>query len=200
MNDKIKRLSDLPDVEEMAASLAADSTRNGYKNKIYKAQSDQHKGVQLAEDTRAKREMLQETTLRPRLDLKDTDAVKKRVFQYMEAAELAKVFPSVSGLALAFGCSRQNLNQFLLSHPSHPTTDFIQQTKECFADIISNAALYGSANPIMSIFVLKNNHGFVDRVDLAAVAQPVVDEEEYSPDEIRARYLIDTPTEESENE
>jgi len=184
----IKPLSDLPEVEEMAASFAADSTRNGYTSKIYKAQSDALKGEQLAADNRAKRETLQKSTRRPRLDLKDTETVQARTWEYMEATELAKVFPSVSGLALAFGCSRQNLNQFLLAHPSHPTTEFIQQVKEAFADLLSNAGLYGSANPIMSIFILKNSHGFVDRVDLAAVTQPV-DAEEYDADAIRRRYL-----------
>ncbi|MDR1003194.1 MAG: DNA-packaging protein [Oscillospiraceae bacterium] len=184
-------MNELPTVDEMAVTLAADSNRNGYKGKLYKEQSDQHKGEQLAEVTHAKREVLQEAANRPHIDLKDTQAVQERTFAYMEAAEQAKVFPSVSGLALAFGCSRQNLNQFLLAHPSHPTTDFIQQVKEAFADILQNAGLYGSANPIMSIFILKNSHGFVDRVDLAAVAQPM-EEQEFDADEIRRRYLLDT--------
>jgi hypothetical protein len=182
-------MSELPSVDEMAASLAADSTRNGYKTKIYKEQSDLHKGEQLADVTHEKRQVLQEAVQRPRIDLQNTKDVQTRTFEYMEAAEQAKVFPSVSGLALAFGCSRQNLNQFLLAHPSHPTTDFIQQVKEAFADILQNAGLYGSANPIMSIFILKNNHGFVDKIDLAAVAQPA-EEQEYSAEEIRKRYTL----------
>lgn len=190
MTKGIKPMSELPTVDDMAASLAADKSRNGYTSKLYKAQSDAHKGEQLAEDNRAKREMLQESTRRPRLNLKDTAAVQARTFEYMQATELAKVFPSVSGLALAFGCSRQNLNQFLLTHPSHPSAEFIQQVKEAFADIICNAGLYGSSNPIMSVFVLKNNHGFVDRVDIAPVTQVQTDDD-YDAEAIRRRYLLD---------
>ncbi len=183
-------MSDSPIVKSMAETLTAEKKNNIHKAKQYKEVSDEHKGKQLAADSRTKREMLQESTLRQRLDLKDTTAVQERTWEYMKATEIAKVFPSVSGLALAFGCSRQNLNQFLLAHPTHPTTDFIQQVKEAFADIISNAGLYGSANPIMSIFILKNNHGFVDRLDLAPVTQAPTDGD-YDVDAIRKRYLLD---------
>lgn len=177
--------------QSMAKALTAEKQKNGYKSKLYKAQSDEHKGNQLVADIHSKREILQKTTLRPRLDLKDTSAVQARTWEYMEATEVAKVFPSVSGLALAFGCSRQNLNQFLLAHPNHATTDFIQQVKEGFADIICNAGLYGSANPIMSVFVLKNSHGFVDRLDVAPVVQNTFDTDVIDVEAIRKRYLLD---------
>ncbi|MFV0351840.1 MAG: terminase small subunit [Oscillospiraceae bacterium] len=183
-------MSDSITAQSMAKVLAAEKQANNHKSKMYKELSDAHKANQLAADSCTKRKMLQESTVRTRLDLKDTPSVQARTFEYMEATEIAKVFPSVSGLALAFGCSRQNLNQFLLAHPTHPTTDFIQQVKEAFADIISNAGLYGSANPIMSIFILKNNHGFVDRLDLAPVAQTPTDGD-YDVEAIRKRYLLD---------
>ena len=92
------------------------------------------------------------------------------------------------GLAAALGCSRQNLNRWLLSHAEHPTANFINMAKDVMADLLVDSSLHNNSNPIMSIFVLKNNHGFADRVEVAPIT-PERRDSDYDPDDIRRRYL-----------
>ena len=127
----------------------------------------------------------------PRVDLSDTEKVQERTFMYLEACAQSSSFPSVMGLSGAMGCSRQNLNQWLLSHPGHPTTDFVNMTKDVMADILTNASLFNSANAIQVIFQLKNHFEHSDRVEIAPIVQNQPDTD-YNAEEIRARYLIDT--------
>jgi thioredoxin reductase len=92
------------------------------------------------------------------------------------------------GLSAAFGLSRQAVNQWMLAHPGHATTEFIHRYKDIVADILTNASLYGSANAIAVIFTLKNHFEHVDRVDIAPVTNMGSDEE-YDADAIRRRYI-----------
>jgi len=114
---------------------------------------------------------------------------------YLEACSLSSCFPSVMGLSSALGCSRQNLHRWLLSHPEHPTTDFINMAKDLMADVLTNASLYNNANAVQVIFQLKNHYEHADRVEIAPVVQNMPLDNDYSAEEIRRRYL-DVITEE----
>lgn len=69
------------------------------------------------------------------------------------------------------------------------------------ADILSQSALKNNANNIMAIFLNKALYELRESSELVITPNTANEEEAtYSVDEIRARYLIDTPTEEAENE
>ena len=70
---------------------------------------------------------------------------------------------------------------------SNATTDFISRVSDLIADSISTGALYGNLDNIMSIFQLKNLHGFADNVRIEAAMPeqaPEIDE-----DALKAEYM-----------
>ena len=184
MNDSIT-------VKSMAEALTADRNKNGSKSKVYKELSDEHKGEQIAQSVSSKALSLKQAINAPKVDLSNTEEVQVRVFEYLEACSIAACFPSVMGLSGALGCSRQNLNRWLLSHPGHPTTDFVNMAKDSFADILTNASLYNNANAVQAIFQLKNHFEHADRVEISPVVHNQFDSDNYNPEDIRRRYLID---------
>lgn len=175
-------------VESMAEALTTDKEKNGYKGKIYKEIADRHKSEQISLSIKSKNNALKQAINAPRVDLSDTQAVQERIFMYFEACSMSSCFPSVMGLAAALGCSRQNLNRWLLAHANHATTEFINIVKDMIADVLADAALRNNAAQIMAIFIMKNCHGFADRVEVAPIT-PERNDREYDPDEIRRRYL-----------
>ena len=114
-------MSDSLTVRSMADALTEDKHKNGSKGKIYKALSDEHKNEEISLSIKNKATALKKAINAPKVNLADTEQVKERAFMYLEACGLASCFPSVMGLSVAMGCSRQNLNQWLLAHPGHPT-------------------------------------------------------------------------------
>ncbi|MCH4153354.1 MAG: hypothetical protein LKF32_01725 [Mageeibacillus sp.] len=183
-------MNDLVTVKSMAEVLSADKKRSNYKGKLYKEMSDEHKCDQITQDTQNKLSALKQTLDVPRVDLSNTKQVQDRAFMYLEACSLSASFPSVMGLSGAMGCSRQNLNRWLLSHPDHPTTNFVNMVKDTMADILTNASLFNTANPVQTIFQLKNHFEHVDRIELAPVA-PNQSDNDYNADEIRKRYMLE---------
>jgi hypothetical protein len=100
--------------------------------------------------------------------------------------------PGLSGLCgYSFKCSRQWVHKFRAEHPDHETTKFLDTVTELFADCLTNAALSGASNTVMSLFVLKNCHGYVDKVELEAVSTIANDDDNYSADDIAKRYLAE---------
>lgn len=150
----------LPEREEVAAILA-DKARS----KLYPEISKELKAEAISSDVSRKTAALMENT--GKIDLNDLRAVMERTKVYLQGCADSGTFPTVMGLAsLGFGVSRQWLNEYLRVHPNTPTADFIERTKDLFADILSNAALSRTAAETMSIFILKNCAGFVDRMEI----------------------------------
>jgi len=150
----------LPEREEVAAILA-DKARS----KLYPEISKELKTEAISSDVSRKTAALMENM--DKVDLNDLRAVKKRTEVYLQGCADSGTFPTVMGLAsLGFGVSRQWLNEYLRVHPDTPTADFIERTKDLFADILSNAALSRTATETMSIFILKNCAGFVDKMEI----------------------------------
>lgn len=185
-------MSETLTVKSMAEALTADKNKNGSKSKVYKELSDEHKGEQIAQSVSSKTLSLKQAINAPKVNLSNTAEVQERCFMYLEACTQSSCFPSVMGLSGALGCSRQNLNRWMLSHPGHPTTDFVNMAKDVMADILTNASLYNNANAVAVIFQLKNHFEHADRVEIAPVVQNQLDTDNYNAEDIRRRYLIDT--------
>ena len=192
----MKKMSDSLTVKSMADALTEDKHKNGSKSKVYKALADEHKNEEISLSIRNKSTALKQAINAPKVNLSDTQQVQERAFMYLEACGLASCFPSVMGLSGAMGCSRQNLNQWLLAHPGHPTTDFIAMVKDLMADVLTDAALYNHANAVQTIFTLKNHFDHADRVEVAPVAPNTHTDNDYNADDIRRRYLIEDSEEE----
>lgn len=184
-------MNDLPTVDDMTKALAAHKNRDGYTGKIYKQQSDAHKGAELSAAMLEQVQALKATTQRGPINWNDLEQVKARTYDYMQACANARVYPSVMGLAVqAYGVSRQALNGFLTKYPDTPSARFIMMVKDTFADVLSNAALFHNADPVSVIFQLKNHFGHTDKVQV----EPVPLQAETDPvnvEDIRRRYMIE---------
>lgn len=54
-----------------------------------------------------------------------------------------------------------------------------------------NYSQNGKINPVMGIFLGKNNYGYLDKTEYV-VTPNVQQDNDYDPDSIRQRYLIDS--------
>lgn len=144
----------------------------------YKEQADRLKAEALDADIGNKLAMLKEASTHSRADLNDLEAVKETAFAYMEKCQSSGTFPTVLGLAVSLGYSRQGLNKYIRQHPESQTTHFLEAVKDTFADILCNSSLFRNADAATSIFILKNCAGFVDRLEIEPVqaANPLGEE------------------------
>lgn len=121
------------------------------------------------------------------VDLNDTKAVMERTRDYFYACAEAKNPPSMlSYCSIGLGLTRMRVSDYCRKH-SNATTEFITRVSDLIADQISTGALYGNLDNIMSIFQLKNLHGFADNVRIEAALPeqaPEVDEEA-----LKAEYM-----------
>lgn len=181
----------------LAAEMRADVDGNGRKGKLYKAEVDggteaqqyNHRFIKTTVGSVAHNLI---NDVRERVDLRDTAEVQARVMEYVEACEAAGLIPGMSGLCgYSLHCSRQWVQKFKRDNPGHATTRFLDRVGELFADCLSNAALAGASNAVMSLFVLKNNHGYSDRVELEAVQSEAEEpERKLTADEIARKYGV----------
>lgn len=114
--------------------------------------------------------LLQAATKRGKIDLNDTETVKRITYGYMQNCSETGAIPTVMGLAASLGISRQWLNLFLREHPNSATAKFLDVTKEVFADAITQAGFYKHIGETLAIFILKNCASMSDRLEVEAIA------------------------------
>ena len=186
---------------DMTALLAADNLimeateeSPAVNKRQLKAMSDQTKAEAVATNLYQladiiDKEMLDRKALKnaTAVDLNDIDAVMERTKQYFISCADAKHPPSMlTYCTIGLGLTRANISHYCLKH-SNATTDFISRVSDLIADSISTGALYGNLDNIMSIFQLKNLHGFADNVRIEAAMPeqaPEIDE-----DALKAEYM-----------
>lgn len=186
---------------DMAALLAvdnqiiqADERSPAVNKRQVKAMSDATKAEAVAANLYQladviDKEMLDRKSLKNAVavDLNDIDAVMQRTKQYFISCADAKRPPSMlTYCTIGLGLTRANISHYCMKH-SNATTDFISRVSDLIADSISTGALYGNLDNIMSIFQLKNLHGFADNVRIEAAMPeqaPEIDE-----DALKAEYM-----------
>ena len=115
-------------------------------------------------------EIYDRTTLKNSVavDLDDCQAVMERTRDYFYACASAKNPPSMlTYSSVGLGLTLVRLNEYIRKH-NNESTEFILRVKDLIADQISTGAMYGCLDNIMSIFQLKNLHGFADNVRIEA--------------------------------
>lgn len=139
------------------------------KNKLYPTVAREEKAEMISADIKFKREMLAAAS---RIDLNDLKAVTERTQGYLSACEVAATIPTFIGLAAAFGMSRQNLYQFLSTHAGSPSAEYLEVVRDVLADSLITASLTRTTDAATSIFILKNLHGFVDKLEVEPIQRP----------------------------
>ena len=178
-------------VPEMASAMQQEVSESGKKSQVYKIQSEQFKKAELANDIGRAVNAINEERVRVNFDSKED--VKKRIIDYFTACSAAGIFPSVQGLAsYGFGISRQALNQWRNKHRGTDIANMIDVACDMMADILTNQSLHNNANPVQSLFQLKNNHAFVDRVEVEPIQNNPLDnfDAERSREYLMQKYCI----------
>lgn len=182
----MKQLETIP---EMATALSDHKNRDGYTQRLYKAQVDRHKAEELSADLENRIEALRTSTQRGPIDWNNVEQIKSRTFDYLTACAQSKTYPSIMGLSFhGFGISRQALCKYLSKYPDSPSAIFISMTKDLIADLLTNAALYRNADPVSVIFQLKNHFEHSDKLQLEPIRQESPLGSEVSAAELAARY------------
>lgn len=125
-----------------------------------------------------------------RVSLENFEEVQKRTLVYLRACEESATFPSCLGLARALGYSDRTLRHWRSTKPQTNTAQWLEMFNEACAEILSQSALKNNSNPIISIFTQKAYYGFSDKTELVITPNTVdTEENDYSADAIRERYL-----------
>ena len=135
----------------------------------------------------------------PSINLKDPEQVNERLNEFFAIHAEADMKPTVSGMGMALGLDRRRLweiksdvadrNQDLPTL----TRDYIKKAYVYMEILWENYMQNGKINPVSGIFLGKNNFGYQDKQEMVLTPNSRNDSD-YSVDDIKARYAIDSPT------
>ena len=123
-----------------------------------------------------------------RISLNDTATIRQKTFEYLDACKETGVVPAKTGLARAFGVSRQAIDDFMKRNPTHETSLFLDVVLDAFVEVLTNSALYGGTNIIMSIFLSKAIYKLRDNTTLEIVNTSASDNDYSTPEQIARKY------------
>ena len=142
----------------------------------------------------------------PKIDLHDEKAVQDRLNEYFDFMIQNDMKPSVSGMAMALGLDRRRLWEIKtgntqgsgamggLSSLPQGVTDLVKKAYQLLECLWEDYMLNGKINPMAGVFLGVNNYGYQDvkKVDVTPVLPDSNKDNDYDPDSIRERYLIDS--------
>lgn len=138
----------------------------------------------------------------PTIDLHNPDQVQERLAKYFEIHFEADLKPTVAGMAMALGVNRRRLWEIKTGALVGGTTpidlptetlDLIKKSYDFLETLWENYMHNGKINPVSGIFLAKNNFGYQDKVE-HVLTPNMNNDSDYSADDIRRRYLSDSPT------
>jgi hypothetical protein len=134
----------------------------------------------------------------PPIDLHDPEQVRDRLNEFFQIHAEADMKPTVSGMGMALGLDRRRLWEIKTGNAKAynlPTlvSDSIKRAYEYMEILWENYMQNGKINPVSGIFLGKNNFGYQDKTEYV-VTPNVHNDSDYNADDIRARYLTDSPT------
>ena len=138
----------------------------------------------------------------PAIDLKKPEQVQERLSEYFKIHVEADLKPTVAGMAMALGIDRRRLWEIkagvpMGGHTPHElptlTVDSIKKAYDFLETLWENYMHNGKINPVSGIFLGKNNFGYQDKTEYV-VTPNMHSDSDYNADDIRSRYLSDSPT------
>ena len=137
----------------------------------------------------------------PAIDLKDPKQVEERLNEYFRIHYEADLKPTVAGMGMALnGMDRRrlweiktdNLKGGVSKWDLPPATlDAIKKAYKYMEMLWENYMQNGKINPVSGIFLGKNNFGYQDKTEYVVTPNTNSDSD-YSTDDIRKRYAIDS--------
>lgn len=142
----------------------------------------------------------------PTIDLHDVVAVQERINEFFNIMAKYDTKPTVAGMAMALGIDRRRLWAIRNDQPTGGSgyesalppgvADLIKKAYILMENLWENYMQNGKINPVSGIFLGKNNFGYQDKTEY--VVTPNVHQDNYDPDSIRQRYLIDSANDSDE--
>ena len=138
----------------------------------------------------------------PTINLKEPEQVKGRLNEFFEIHARYDMKPTVSGMGMALGLDRRRLWEIKTgnlqggtSHHALPkeTMDLVKKAYEYMEILWENYMQNGKINPVSGIFLGKNNFGYQDKTEYV-VTPNINSDSDYNADDIKKRYLTDSPT------
>ena len=135
----------------------------------------------------------------PSIDLHKPEQVRDRLVEYFAIHSAADMKPTVAGMAMALGVDRRRLWEIKVDVPDrnqglpNETRDLIKKAYDFLETLWENYMHNGKINPVSGIFLAKNNFGYQDKVE-HVITPNMNNSADYSAEDIRARYLSDSPT------
>ena len=139
----------------------------------------------------------------PNIDLNDPEQVRDRVNRYFTIYADNDMKPTVAGLGLALnGMDKRRLWEIKVGALKGGTTEWnlppltlelIQKAYKILENQWENYMQNGKINPVSGIFLGKNNFGYQDKTEYV-VTPNVNSDSDYNADDIKKRYLSDSPT------
>ena len=135
----------------------------------------------------------------PDIDLKDPEQVRERINEYFTIHAENDMKPTVAGLGIALGLDRRRLWEIKTDVPDRNndlptlTRDLVKKAYKMMENLWENYMQNGKINPVSGIFLGKNNFGYQDKTEYV-VTPNVHNDSDYNAEDIRARYLTDSPT------
>lgn len=159
---------------------------NGKHPKDYLTPAGQARAESLQNDIAMARAALAGVYERGKVNLRSPEEIKVRTDEYFEACQATDSYPSFIGLAVkAYGVTPEYLKDFVARHPDLESVQIIEAARRIISDIIINQSLLGNAQPVASIFQLKNWYDHTDKAEVV-VSTPEVDQAK--AEEIRRKY------------
>ena len=134
----------------------------------------------------------------PEIDLEDNDAVQARLAEYFRLYAEADTKPTAVGMSIALGMSRYTLSQIAHDQPVNgqgyksalprEVKQTIKRAYQLMENLWETYMQNGKINPVSGIFLGKNNYGYQDKTEYVLTPNKK-DDADYSPEEIRQRYL-----------
>ena len=142
----------------------------------------------------------------PTIDLHDIVAVQERIDEFFNIMAKYDTKPTVAGMAMALGIDRRTLWAIRNDQPTGgagyktalppEVANSIKKAYILMENLWENYMQNGKINPVSGIFLGKNNFGYQDKTEY--VVTPNVQQDNYDPDSIRQRYLIDSANDSDE--
>ena len=136
----------------------------------------------------------------PKVDLQNVEAVDARLEEYFQLHYQNDMKPTVVGMAMALGISRQQLWSIKTGQPYNgggtvfevptPVANSIKRAYNFMENLWENYMQNGKINPVSGIFLGKNNFGYQDKTEYV-VTPNVNQDNDYSTEDVRKRYLTD---------
>lgn len=105
----------------------------------------------------------------PDIDTNDAEAVKHRLGEYFVLCNQYEMKPSFAGMASALGTDRRRLwewcNDAISTKPKE-VTDTLKKARDMLNQMLENWMQNGQVNPVVGIFLGKNNFNYKDQSEV----------------------------------